>query len=134
MKNLFVLAVALALAACGNGSDAAEAPGEVVATAAAANDPMIGQFGGTTADGKAWTSAMNADGTYSETLEGEASENGTWTHVDDRVCFTPAPQDGIASPETCLTLLNVNDDGSLLMADAEGLETTVPRLEPAAAE
>lgn len=131
MKTVIALVGVFALAACGSRDDsaAAEAPGQVTATPAAANDPLVGNFGGTTAEGQAWTSAMNADGTYSETLEGEAAESGTWTHVGDQVCFNPAVEEGITSIETCLTLLNLNDDGSLLMADAEGTETTVPRLE-----
>jgi hypothetical protein len=130
MKKLVALAGVFALAACGSGDDSAGdgAPGEVVATPAAADDPMIGNFGGTTAEGKAWTSAMNANGTYSETLEGEPAESGTWTHVGDQVCFTPTPEENITTTVTCLKLLNVNDDGSLLMADAEGTETTVPRI------
>lgn len=130
MKKLVALAGALALAACGSTDDstAAEAPTEVTATTPAADDPLVGNFGGTTSDGKAWTSAMNADGTYQDTLDGEVAETGTWTHEDDQVCFTPAAEAGSAATGTCLTLLNVNDDGSLVMADAEGTETTVPRL------
>ena len=130
MNKFIAITGLFALAACGSGDDssAAEGPGTVTASPAAANDPVIGNFGGTTAEGKAWTSAMNADGTYSETLEGEAAESGAWTHVGDQVCFTPSAEDGIASTQTCLTLLNVNDDGSLMMADAEGTEPPVPRI------
>jgi hypothetical protein len=130
MKTLIALAGAFALTACGSSDDstAAELPSQIAATPAAADDPLVGHFGGTTADGKAWTSAMNVDGTYSETLEGEPSENGSWTHVGDQVCFTPTAEAGTTATDTCLTLLNVNDDGSLLMADSEGTETTVPRL------
>ncbi len=126
MRNFVVFVGALALAACGSGDDAAaeaEAP-----VAAAADDPLVGNFGGTTEDGKAWTSAMNADGTYQDTLDGEVAETGTWTHQDDQVCFNPAVEGGETATNTCLSLLNVNDDGSLLMADGEGTETTVPRL------
>ena len=127
MNKYLALVAVLALTACGSGES--EAPDQVVATPAAVNDPMVGNFGGTTAEGKAWTSALNADGTYAETLEGEPSESGTWTHVSDQVCFTPTVEEGTtATNPTCLTLLNVNDDGSLLMADAQGTETTVPRI------
>lgn len=130
MKKLAVIGSALLLVACGSGDDAVatDAPAEAAATTPAADDPLVGNFGGTTADGKAWTSAMSADGTYQDTLDGEVAETGTWTHEDDQVCFTPAAEAGSAATGTCLTLLNVNDDGSLVMADAEGTETTVPRL------
>lgn len=131
MRKLVVLAGALALAACGGSDNAAEAdaPAEVEATTPAADDPLVGNFGGVTEDGKAWTSAMNADGTYQDTLDGEVAETGTWTHEGDQVCFAPAAEEGeAAAASSCLTLLNVNDDGSLLMTDAEGNETTVPRL------
>lgn len=127
MKACFALAAALVLSACGGGDDAATPEGGAP-VAPAADSPLIGNYGGSDMDGNSWTSQMNADGTYRDTLNGEVSETGTWTHENDQVCFTPAPVDNVAASATCLTLVNVNDDGSLLMADAEGNETTVPRL------
>jgi hypothetical protein len=131
MKTYIALAAALALASCGSGDEAvgsADGQGETPA-AAAPDSPLIGTYGSTDMDGNSWTSAMNADGTYQDTMNGEVTETGTWTHLDDQVCFTPAPIDGATADATCLTLINVNDDGSLLMSDGTGAETTVPRIE-----
>lgn len=128
MKRMIALASALALASCGGGDDTAETT-DTVATAPSPDSPLIGVYGGTDMDGGTWSSAMNADGTYEDRQGGEISETGTWTHEGDQVCFTPAMVEGAAPSPTCLTLINVNDDGSLLMADGQGEERTVPRLE-----
>lgn len=97
--------------------------------ASAPDSPLVGTYGSTDMDGNSWTSAIKADGTYQDTMNGEVTETGTWTHEGDQVCFTPAPIDGATADATCLTLINVNDDGSLLMSDGTGAETTVPRIE-----
>jgi hypothetical protein len=134
MKKYVVLASALALAACGsNEAEVAEteiASGqstEEVSEAGTAS-PLVGSYAGESEDGEAWVSTLNADGTYQDVVAGEVSETGKWTHEGDQLCFNPDAEEGTVSEQTCLTLVNVNPDGSLLMADAEGNEMTVPRL------
>jgi len=134
MKKLVVLAGALVLAACGsNEAEVAEteiASGEAAEAGGDAGDvsPLVGSYGGESEDGQAWVSSLNADGTYQDVVGGEVSETGTWTHEDSQLCFNPNVEEGTVSEQTCLTLVNVNEDGSLLMSDAEGNEMTVPRL------
>lgn len=131
MKQYLALFGALALAGCGGGDDAAApaAEGEAASAAMPSPDsPLIGAFGGIDMDGQPWSSTINADGTYQDTQGGEVSETGTWTHEGDQVCFSPSVAAGEAADATCLTLINVNDDGSLLMSDGAGNETTVPKL------
>ncbi|HSG55760.1 MAG TPA: hypothetical protein VLA45_09905 [Paracoccaceae bacterium] len=127
MKTIIALAGAFALAACSGGEAADTTDDTTAAAAPSADSPLIGVYGGTDMEGGTWTSAMNGDGTYEDRQGGEVTETGTWTHEGDQVCFVPA--DGAAADLTCLTLINVNDDGSLLMSDADGNETTVPRLQ-----
>ncbi len=129
MKTIIALAGAFALAACSGGEAADTTDDTAAAAAPSADSPLIGVYGGTDMDGGTWSSAMNADGTYEDRQGGEVTETGTWTHEGDQVCFAPAAAEGAAADSTCLTLINVNDDGSLLMSDPEGNETTVPRLE-----
>ena len=82
-------------------------------------------------DGQPWTSALNANGTYQNTIGGEVSEAGTWTQVEDQLCFMPQSAPGeTAREQTCLTVLSVNRDGSLVLADAQGNQTTAPRIDP----
>ena len=131
MKQYLALFGAFSLVACGGGDDAAgpAAEGEPTgATAPAPDSPLIGAFGGLDMDGQPWSSRINADGTYQDTQGGEVTETGTWTHEGDQVCFSPSSAAEEAADATCLTLVNVNDDGSLLMSDGAGNETTVPRL------
>lgn len=127
MKRMIALAGAFALVACGGGDDTAGTT-EDTTVAPSPDSPLIGTYGGTDMEGGTWSSAMNADGTYEDRQGGEVTETGNWTHEGDQVCFAPAVAEGSAGDPTCLTLINVNDDGSLLMSDAEGNETTVPKL------
>ncbi|MES2698846.1 MAG: hypothetical protein V4647_04475 [Pseudomonadota bacterium] len=136
MKRVFVLAGALALAACGNDSGAAESAAVEVAPSAAATVPtsLAGTYGATGSDGAPWTTMLGADGRYRNTVAGELTESGTWAQTGDQLCFTVTPQPGdsaSAGRQTCQTLLNVNDDGSLVVRDASGQETTAPRITPA---
>ncbi|MFC3099564.1 hypothetical protein [Altererythrobacter lauratis] len=126
-KKLVGIVAATLLSACGSGDNSA-GTATPTPTPAAPDSPLVGVYGGTDMDGNNWTSQINADGTYVDTVGGELSESGTWTHSGNQVCFTAQSADGPAPSPTCLTLVNVNDDGSLLMADQVGNETTVPRL------
>ena len=129
MKRIVALAGALALAACGSGEAPEEGQAAAAAPPAAAPaSSLAGTYGASGADGQPWTSALNANGTYRNTVAGQLSESGRWSHRDDQLCFQPEALAGEVPTETCLTLLNVNDDGSLVLADAEGNETTAPRL------
>jgi hypothetical protein len=134
MKRLLVLAGALALAACG--SEPAEGETTPVATApdAAGTVPasLAGTYGAAGADGAPWTTVLQADGRYRNTVDGELTESGTWAQTGDQLCFDATPQpgeSGSARRRTCQTLLNVNDDGSLVVRDASGQETTAPRID-----
>ncbi len=131
MRNIIAMASACALVACGS----AEADVEPVdATAgtevetAFVDSPLVGTYGGTTEDDEPWTSTINADGTYEDSVAGEVTETGTWSHTDDEICFNPAVMEGETAEQTCMTLLEVNDDGSLHMRGPDGSEMTVPKL------
>jgi hypothetical protein len=134
MKKFVVLAGAFALAACGsNDAEVAEteiASGDATETSAESEtaSPLVGSYGGEGEDGEAWTSTLNADGTYQDAVAGTVTESGSWTHDNDQLCFNPDVEEGTESEQTCLTLVSVNPDGSLLMADIDGNEMTVPRL------
>ena len=132
MKQLIAFAGALALASCGGGDDADvagtdEAPVAEVETAAA-ESPLVGSYGGTTEDGEPWTSSINADGSYEDTVAGEVTETGSWTHIDDEICFNPAVMEGETAEQTCMALLEVNEDGSLHLRDPDGKDMTVSKI------
>lgn len=129
MKKLVVIAAATLISACGSGDNGSADTATPATAPAAQNSALVGVYGGTDMDGNAWSSQMNADGTYTDTVGGEVTETGTWTHSGDQLCFTAQSVEGPSPTPTCLTLININDDGSLLMADPEGNETTVPRLQ-----
>lgn len=133
MKKLLAVAGALALAACGGADDAAVDTGDQTAEAAPAStsiagSPLVGTYGGSDDQGGSWTSTINADGTYEDTVGGEVTDTGRWTHEGDQICFDKDVMEGESPDQTCLTLVNINDDGSLLMRDSDGAEMNVPRL------
>lgn len=132
MKKLIAVAGALVLAACGGGDDAAvdateDAPAAEAAPTAT-DSPLVGTYGGTTEGGDPWTSTINADGTYEDTVAGEVTETGTWTHVDDEICFEQAVMEGETADVTCMALLDVSEDGTLHLRDPDGNEMNVPKL------
>ena len=131
MKKFVAVAGAFALAACGSSEaevDIAEEAVEAVEEIAMTDSALVGTYGGTTDSGDEWTSTLNADGTYEDTMAGEISETGTWTDEDQLVCFNPTVMEGETAEQTCMTLVSVNDDGSLLMQTDDGSEMTVPKL------
>lgn len=133
MKRLVVLAGAFALAGCGSGSvpdDSASAAPVPSATPAQVPAELVGTYGGDGSDGRAWTTTLAADGTYRNTVAGELTESGSWNKSGEQICFTPVPAAGEEATPTCQTLLTVNDDGSLVVRDQDGQETTAPRLGP----
>ncbi len=131
MKKIVAVAGARLLAACGD----AEAEVEPVEEAAEAGEqvsmaesPLVGSYGGTTDEGEPWTSTINADGSYEDTVGGEVTETGSWTHENDEICFNPSVMDGETAEQTCMALLAVNDDGSLQLRTPDGGEIMVPKL------
>lgn len=131
MKRLVVLACAFALAACGSDASdggSAEAAPRPSATPATVPAELVGTYGAQGTDGQEWTTTLGADGTYRNTIGGQVTESGTWSRTGDAICFTPSPAAGDSATQTCQTLLNVNEDGSLVVRDAGGQETTAPRL------
>lgn len=131
MKRVVVMAGALALASCGSGTDSGEtasaAPVTDTATTAIPAE-LVGTYGADGTDGRAWTTTLAADGTYRNTVAGELTESGRWNKSGEQICFNPVPVAGEEATPTCQTLLAVNDDGSLVVRDQDGQETTAPRL------
>ncbi len=129
MKRLVVLASALALAACGSGEDETATAAATPSTSrSSVPASLAGTYGASGADGQPWTTVLDTSGTYRNTVAGDLTESGTWAQTGDQLCFTPTPAAGETAEQTCQILVNVNDDGSLVMRDTAGEETTAPRL------
>lgn len=132
MKWTWAMVGTMALAACSGGQDDAGTTGQSQAAPLVTPAPsnLAGTYGAAGVDGQPWTSSLNADGSYQNTIGGEVSEAGTWTQAEDQLCFSPeAAPDEAAREQTCLTVLSVNQDGSLVLADAQGNQTTAPRID-----
>lgn len=123
MKKLVALAGAFALAACG-GNDAEETavaepePVEAVDTASSA-----GTYAGTDENGVAWTSTLNADGTFEDTENGEVVRTGTWEDNDRGTCFITEGDD----VEACFTMGEVQGDGTVEVTGPEGETFTMTK-------
>lgn len=131
MKWIWALAGAMALSACGNGAGTATLGEQSQAATVPSPQPnaIAGIYGANGVDGQPWTSELAADGTYRNTIAGQVSEAGTWSHADNRLCFRPEGDADQATPATtCLTVIEVSPDGSLVLSDDAGNQTTAPRL------
>ena len=126
MKRL-VLAAALtgALAACGNPAEESDDPAGPIATEAAADEGWAGTYE-FQVEGKNTTAVMTADGTYTDTVDGEVVESGTWEeNADGQVCFDPAGED---TPVTCFTAGEPGEDGTFVATPDEGEPLTIRKV------
>ena len=126
-----ILAACAALAACGSneadetaGDDAAASAGETTGDVAATD--MAGTYEITMSDGRVAIQTLNADGTYSDTIDGQVTESGTWRQSGDQLCYTAQ---GAAS-ESCYSGGPANADGSFEVTGPDGtVSSTVRRIE-----
>lgn len=112
-----VLALALALTACGDGADApveAEIPADMAAIAATFAN--AGTYRSATAQGSEVVVMLGADGSYTITSGGEQAEAGHWQDSDDGVCLTAAG----GFSESCFAIAPGTEPGTRQVTDAAG--------------
>ncbi|MXP09428.1 hypothetical protein [Pseudoblastomonas halimionae] len=130
MKKFLLLAACASLAACG-GNDTDETatiePAEPVAEAPAPVDPAVadaaGTFEMTAEDGTVMMRTVNADGTYTSTVNGEAGEAGTVRMSGNDMCYDPEGPDA----ETCWTAGDTGANGTFTATGPDGETLTVRR-------
>lgn len=125
MKRLIAIAGLAALVACNQTEAEPEAQPTVEEAAAmtTGNGSAPGTYEAVAADGTVTLATLNADGSYSDVIDGEVVEFGTWAVVDGKTCFTPAADsEGTA---TCYTESDVAADGSFTATPDEGDPLTV---------
>lgn len=128
MRKIVLMAVPLALAACGQEAAVEEpaieeeaAPEAAMTTANGSATPMTAQVSG--ADGPEGLSTLNADGTYQDLdADGGVVAEGTWAVVDGKTCFTPSTE-GVDGE--CWTESEPAEDGSFTATSDSGEEVTV---------
>lgn len=91
MRKIALLCAAGALAACSAAGDeqarAPEPKNEAAETASA--ESVAGRYNVVRADGSGFISVINADGTYSEEVDGATSVTGRWKAEGERTCYDP---------------------------------------------
>ncbi|HTK72304.1 MAG TPA: hypothetical protein VL331_07415 [Croceibacterium sp.] len=127
MKKLtLVLLTATALAGCKQQATPAPAPSEAATTAAAAgpssaNGSPAGAYAVTAKDGTLTTTALNADGTYTDSdASGKVVGQGTWAVKDGKTCFMATKGDS-----GCYTEAAPGADGSFTATSEKGDTVTV---------
>lgn len=114
MKRLAIMIAATALAACSNKA-APESPAAEAATA----EISAGTYDVTQADGTRMFAVLNANGTYTDSVDGAVVESGTWERKDDgSTCFTPA--EGSSAKPSCYTGGALAADGSFTATPDSG--------------
>ena len=120
MKKLIAAAaLSLTLAACGGSDDAVEAEG----TTAAADMPVsaVGTYVGTGEDGTEMTTTLAADGTFTETVDGEVIRAGTWEDNIRGTCFVEEGVEG----EMCYNMAAPAADGTVQVTGPDGTTTSM---------
>jgi hypothetical protein len=137
MRRLIMCAAPLMLAMAACSSEPAEdeatveEPAPEPAAMTAANGSPAGTYASTDADGVVTLTTINADGTYTDTMEdGTLVAEGTYAAVDGKTCFMPTTEG--ATP-MCYTEDAPGEDGSFMVTPDEGEPFLVtPYVAPAA--
>jgi hypothetical protein len=126
MKKLVLVAMLIgALAACGDAAEEADDPAGPVATETVAAESWAGTYE-FEVDGETTTAVMMADGTYTDTVDGEVVESGTWEeNAEGQVCFDPAGED---TPVTCFIAGEPAEDGTFVATPDEGEPLTIRKV------
>ena len=130
-KLIWVAALGVALAGCGDAAEeaddtaAVEAPAAeaTAADAAAASEGRAGTYE-YELDGKATTAVLTADGKYTDTQDGKVIETGLWAEHDDKVCFDP---EGDALG-TCYATTDSDAQGVFTATGDDGTTLTIKKV------
>lgn len=125
MKQAIAVAMlALALAACGDAAEESDDP-VPAATETVASEGWPGTYE-FEVDGRTTTSTLLADGTYTDTVDGEVVQSGQWEeNAAGKVCFDPA---GDEAAIACYAAGEVADDGTMVVTPDEGEPLTVRKI------
>ena len=125
MRFAAVTGLAFALAACGGAAEESDDPMPAATEVVVAADGWAGTYE-FEIDGKKTTAALMAEGTYSDTVDGEIVESGVWhENAEGQVCFEPI---GEQAPATCYTAGEMAEDGTLVVTPDEGEPLTVKKV------
>ena len=133
MRAFLALAAVVALAACGSHTDEDTAP---VTTESEPSTAMIdtvtptamaGTYEVTLPDGSVTLQTLSADGTYTDRIDGEIVDQGTWRQQGGQLCYAP---EGEAANEQCYAGGEPGPDGAFEMRDDAGdVSATVRKIE-----
>lgn len=119
MKKIIALAGAFALAACGGGDTEVEEGEDEVAEMGVPES--TGTYVGTNEDGAEWTRVLAEDGTYTDTIDGETVETGTWEDTIRGTCLTADAAEGEAAEgEMCYNIGQPAEDGTVDVTGPDG--------------
>lgn len=113
MKKLALLCLAATLAGC----SAAESTEEAPAKTKTPDEMLVGTYNVTKPDGSKMISAISKDHTYTDAVQGQVSEWGTWAIKDGKMCTTPATED--AKP-ACFTVSEPGADREVTITAEDG--------------
>src|SRR5690606_4472982 len=125
MRLAAITGLAFALAACGGAAEESDDPMPAPTEVVVAADGWAGTYG-YEIDGRKTTAVLMAEGTNSDTVDGEIVESGVWHENSEcQVYFDPI---GEQSPATCFTAGEMAEDGTFGVTPDEGEPLTVTRI------
>ena len=133
MRAFLALAAVMALAACGSKTDedsavvTTESEASTAAIDTVTPTAMAGTYEVTLPDGSVTLQTLSADGTYTDRIDGEIVDQGTWRQQGDQLCYAP---EGEAANEQCYAGGEPGPDGAFEMRDDAGdVSATVRKIE-----
>lgn len=127
MKKFVSICAIAVLAAC-SGEAGEDAAGEEAAAEEFVS-PLVGTYEVTNSEGAVLHTIVNADGTYTDTTDGEQIGSGTWTESEDGICFYAAPEDpALPIEDDCYTMGEIAEDGTFTATATDGQEATVTKI------
>lgn len=91
-------------------------------------ESVAGRYKVVRADGSGFISVINADGTYSEVVDGVTTVTGTWKAEGERTCYDPDGKEG----RTCYSFgepVQPAEEGSFAARSDKGDVFTVRRVD-----
>ncbi|MBH5322742.1 hypothetical protein [Aurantiacibacter sediminis] len=132
MKKLIFAAAALPLALAACADEGVDEPVEAeIAELEPAGEAIGATYAGTYTsegtDGATLTTTLTEDGIFTDYIDGEVVRTGTWSTVEDNVCFTE--EGALDADPLCYEVTDPDAEGNVEWTSPDGETATMTRSE-----
>jgi hypothetical protein len=120
MRNILLIAALASLSACGS-----SAPSPAPEKPKSPEEAVVGMYKVTMPDGSMMISSIAKDHNYTDSVNGQVSEWGTWALKDGKFCSTPETE---GAKPSCMTMSEPAADGIITVTADDGTVTKAEKL------